>query len=154
MNLEKIGETTIYEFNWVEQLLLNAALKHVDRQRRAGISDSLPLHSAMRAIFTDKAPRDDSPALVRWIIDEDEYLGHSPDEACAAPSPQVLVELMQHVNNEITSGNQTAQQRPIGRITLTQPLNTCTSQTTYRSETLAEFAPRIKQFAYIIGYYA
>ena len=145
MKVEQSGGVVLYQFNWVEQLVPNAVLKHLDRQRRRGVSDELPIHSATRAIFTDDVPHDDRLMLVRWIVDEDEYLGAGPDEACPAPMPRTLVDLMEYAQAEIVNGSSAAYNRPIGRLTLAQSGRA--SRTTYRSETLAAFAVQIQQFS-------
>jgi hypothetical protein len=150
MDIEQIGEFTNYSFHWVEQLVVNAALKHVDRQRRAGIADTLPIHSALRAVFISEVPHDESLVPVRWIIDEDEYPGTNPDEACPAPQPRVLRDVMSHVSSEIARGDRMATTRPIGRITLTQPLHSNASRRTYREEPIAKLAHEVALFGKII----
>ena len=148
MEIERAGCITLYQFNWVEHVIANAVLKHLDRQRRSGITDALPIHSATRAIFTDAVPNDDSVSRVRWILDEDEYLGSSPDETCAAPDPQTLADLMEYAITDINDGDSTALARPIGRLTLLQ--EGCSSNTTYRDEPLADLVTQIEQFSNIL----
>jgi len=108
----------------------------------------MPVHSATRAIYSDDVPRDESARLVRWIVDEDEYSGSSPDEACSAPAPHVLAELMQFARNEIASGNESAYNRRIGRIVVAQ--SGISSETTYFNEPLVSLSTQIEQFSNII----
>ena len=117
MEIERHEDITLYKFNWFEHMLVNAALKHVDRERRRGESDALPIHSAIRALAFDTFPENSAEAYsIRWILDERETILAVNDRGVLDPSPEVLAQVMRHASNEIASGNHTACFQPIGRI--------------------------------------
>ena len=117
MEIERHEDITLYKFNWFEHMLVNAALKHVDRERRRGESDELPIHSAIRALAFDTFPENSDEAYsIRWILDDRETFLAANDRNVLDPSPEVLAQVMRHASNEIASGNHTACFQPIGHI--------------------------------------
>lgn len=149
MEIEKTGDMIQYRFNWLEHATVVAAIKYLDRQRRSGESDRIPLHSATRPIFTDVVPSDLDMQKIRWIIDEGEHPGALNEIACPAPDIDVLAELMQYASTEIATKARDVVERPIGKIALLK--DGVGVETAYHHESLIDFTDPIQQFSAILS---
>src|SRR5689334_22145906 len=94
MDIEKIGDIYTYQFNFCEFAVTHGLLKFLDEMRRqGGSSDTVPIHSAIRPLYTTETPDNDEEYLVRWVYDASEPLVGNNRQPASAPSPDSLIHL-------------------------------------------------------------